>query len=588
VAGSAANLVWSGTNGSAWDLNSTLNWFNAGIPDVFYNLDRVQFDDTSTNGTANISGAVQPIAMLVSNTAVDYTIGEGEIAGQGSLTKQGTGALMLTSSNSFTGGLVAQGGDILLSNANAAGSAPITLNGGTVTFNGPGLSTYPNALSFLGNSTLISSGGGNNTISGTWSGGSGITANMNITGFFSVTGSMLNYLGTVAFGNSGGNFRVNVATGATFDASNTSFDLGTRTTTLMNRNGSVVYLGSLTGGAGTVLAGSGSVDAPSTYIIGTKNLSTTFAGAIQDGSYSAAPATSIVKAGSGTLTLTGSSTFSAGTTVNAGTLRVDNASGSATGSGDLFVATGATLTGSGFIGSPTTLDDGAILAPGDTTGTLTINNDLTLSDNTSLQFELGTNSDTVLVGGALHAAGIINVTNAGGFGPGSYVLFNYNPANNFDTGNLTVGNVPSGYNYSISTNTPGQVTLVVAPPLTAFQQWQIAYFGSTNNPAGAPDADADGDGMNNYAEFLAGTNPTNSSSLLKITSATVQTNDIAITWKTAGPRTNIIQATSPLANGFTDVTPGIVIAGTGDAVMNFVLQGEATNGMRFYRVRLGP
>ena len=25
----AANLVWSGTNGTIWDTNSTINWFNA-------------------------------------------------------------------------------------------------------------------------------------------------------------------------------------------------------------------------------------------------------------------------------------------------------------------------------------------------------------------------------------------------------------------------------------------------------------------------------------------------------------------------------------------------------------------------------
>jgi autotransporter-associated beta strand protein len=565
-----------------------VNWLNAGVPDVFYNLDSVRFDDSSTNGAATLSGVAQPISMVVSNTALDYTIGGGEIGGQGSLTKQGAGALTLTGSNSFSGGLVVQGGNVLLTNAYAAGSAPITLNGGTVTFNGPSLSTYPNALNFTGNGTLISSGGGNNTVGGAWTGGVGIVANMNITGIFSVTGSMFSYLGTIAFGTSGGSFGVKVATGATFDASNASFDLGIGTATLVNLNGSIVYLGSLAGGTGTSLAGANSVDAPSTYVIGGKNLSTKFAGQIRDGTHSTVPATAIVKTGSGALTLTGNSSYSGGTTVSEGTLQVDNASGSATGSGGLFVATGATLTGSGIVGSPTTLDDGATLAPGDTTGALTVNNDLILSDNTILQFELGSSSDTVVVGGSLHAAGVINVTNAGGFGPGSYVLFSYNPTNNFDTGNLAVGNVPSGYNYAISTNTSGQVTLVVAPPLTAFQKWQITYFGSTNNPLGEPDADADGDRMSNYEEFLAGTNPTNSASLLKIMSATPQMNDIAITWKTAGPRTNVIQATSSLTDGFSDVSSGLVIVGNGDVVTNYVLPGEAINGMRFYRVRLGP
>ena len=52
-----------------------------------------------------------------------------------------------------------------------------------------------------------------------------------------------------------------------------------------------------------------------------------------------------------------------------------------------------------------------------------------------------------------------------------------------------------------------------ALPFGAFQAWQVQYFGSTVNPVAASTADPDGDGQDNFTEFIAGTDPTNSSSL---------------------------------------------------------------------------
>ena len=50
----------------------------------------------------------------------------------------------------------------------------------------------------------------------------------------------------------------------------------------------------------------------------------------------------------------------------------------------------------------------------------------------------------------------------------------------------------------------------------SFADWQIAHFGSTNAPAAAAWADPDGDGANNYVEYLTQTDPLNASDVWKL------------------------------------------------------------------------
>ena len=137
-------------------------------------------------------------------------------------------------------------------------------------------------------------------------------------------------------------------------------------------------------------------------------------------------------------------------------------------------------------------------------------------------------------------------------------------------------------------------TLDIASPLTPFQQWQEAHFGCTNCAGANATDDPDGDGMDNLAEFLAGTDPNNSASGLRIISALPQGNDVMITWKTGGGSTNIVQATGGDVSGnyatnFNDISGPIVIPGSGDVTTNYLDLGGATNmPSRFYRIRLGP
>ncbi len=144
----------------------------------------------------------------------------------------------------------------------------------------------------------------------------------------------------------------------------------------------------------------------------------------------------------------------------------------------------------------------------------------------------------------------------------------------------------------VSTNVLTQATYDAMEALinqtnATFASWQVQYFGCTNNPAAAPGADPDGDGANNLAEYLAGTNPTNSASVFHILSANPAGNDLLVTWLCGGGRTNVLQATTNLSGPWLNISSNIVLLGTDDVTTNFLDLGGVTNASaKFYRVQL--
>ncbi len=127
---------------------------------------------------------------------------------------------------------------------------------------------------------------------------------------------------------------------------------------------------------------------------------------------------SLIKTGSGTVTLGGNSTFKGGISINQGTLYVMNNTAialpgqSGTGTGPVTVNAGTVLGGIGSIGGSVTmsgtLGSPAILRPGDPTTNnapveaLTINGPLVVGANSVVEFTLGVNNLTQLVGNSMN------------------------------------------------------------------------------------------------------------------------------------------------------------------------------------------
>lgn len=115
-----------------------------------------------------------------------------------------------------------------------------------------------------------------------------------------------------------------------------------------------------------------------------------------------------------------------------------------------------------------------------------------------------------------------------------------------------------------------------------FQRTYFPLFTATN---AGPNADPDGDGMNNYAESIAGTAPTNSASVLKMLSVARTNNTATVRWLSVnGKRYQMLYSTNLNSGSWSNLGSIVTAAGTNASFADTT----ATNGFRSYRVQVLP
>jgi hypothetical protein len=114
-----------------------------------------------------------------------------------------------------------------------------------------------------------------------------------------------------------------------------------------------------------------------------------------------------------------------------------------------------------------------------------------------------------------------------------------------------------------------------------FHAW-LAQYGLPND--GSVDfTDADGDGMNNYQEWQAGTNPTNAASSLRLLSAAPNGTNVIVTWRSVPGRSYFLEHSSNFGYWTSFFSIATNVAGQ-QGTTSFIDTNAATGGVLYYRV----
>jgi autotransporter-associated beta strand protein len=456
VGGNNTSTTYSGAMGDTGSLvktgtgTLTMTGANVYFGSTTISAGTLQIGNGGTTGDLLNTSGYTNNATLAFNRSNDITVNS-LIAGSGVVRQQGSGTLILAGANSFGDGVTLEQGTVALSTV-AAGNL-VGLGTGTLSFAGNGtLQTRATGTVVLPNISVAAG------VTGTLAAQTGTTTSITSSIVTLAQGSTLAFgsatlAGTVVLNSTtsaivgtaqqlavaGGTLRLGNAGAATLlNQLSGGTVVGTKTAAAtLDINGQDTTIRNLSGSSAGVIRNDG---IRSSTLILNNTADSIFTGSITDGTRTI----QLQKQGTGMLTLTGTNSYTAGTVINAGTLRIGNGGTTGTlGSGTISMLSSGTLefnrsdnlTVSNFISG---------------TGTITKSgtNTLTLGGANSLAGALNVNGGTLILGdGAIgtQQSGAVSIAN------GATLAFG-------GSGNSSVGNSITGSG-SVLMNGTGTVTI---------------------------------------------------------------------------------------------------------------------------------
>ena len=297
---------------------------------------------SSLPGDSANPGSVVNNATLQFNQASSGTY-FGVISGTGAVVKTGTGSTGLVAANTYTGGTTVSEGILFVTTLSLPGDV---VNNATLQFNQGSRGTYAGVIS--GTGAVLKTGAGAVGLTGanTYAGGTTISEGTLVVTSASLPGDVVNNA-IIQFNQNGNGTYASAITGT-----GSLLKTGTGNLGLTGLN---TYSGGTTISDGTLFVTTASLPQTGSVVNNATLQFNQTATGVFNGTISGSG--TVIKGGRGSMSFTADNTYTGTTELVGGTLFIEGNQGAAT--GNVNVASGATLGGTGTIGGNTTVATGA-------------------------------------------------------------------------------------------------------------------------------------------------------------------------------------------------------------------------------------